>query len=512
MTLEATIATLPNRYAGPGGAIAVLRDGEVLARHTWGWADIERRIAFTPQTLFRMCSITKQFTCSLLLDLFPDPSVLDDDLRQYLPELLEKSPGVLHLAHNQSGFRDYWATAMLSGAPPEGVFTDADALRLIARTRTLHFAPGTQYSYCNQNFRLLGDLVARRSGRPYEVLLRERIFDRAGMPHAFISADTSTMPGGTEGYEGSVEHGFRRAENNIHWTGDAGLGASLDDMIAWEKYFDANRDDADAITSRIARPVAFNDGTPARYGFGLARGTLHGRAILSHGGGLRGWRSFRFYAPAERVSIVVMFNHMADPNAAAADLFAALLDHPAAAVSAVADPGWAGKYIEPETGIATRIETMPGGKLRMHYGPGPETLIATAPGDFKSGGSRLYQDTDGVRLERATDNQSTRLLPVSGDPVADIAGAFRSDELAATLDIIASGGALYGAFTGDLGTGMMHNLIAYAADIWLLPCPRALDFSPPGDWTVHVRRDGDGRVIGLEIGCWLARRIAFTRV
>ena len=283
-------------------------------------------------------------------------------------------------------------------------------------------------------------------------------------------------------------------------------------MIAWEKFFDANRDDADAITSRIARPVTFNDGTPARYGFGLARGTLHGRAILSHGGGLRGWRSFRFYAPAERVSVVVMFNHMADANAAAADLFAAVLGIPAPAAPEVADPGWAGKYIEPETGIATRIETIPGGKLRMHYGPGPETLTATAPGDFKSGGSRLCKDTEGVRLERATDNQSTRLLPVSGDPVADIAGAFRSDELAATLEIIASGGALYGAFTGALGTGMMHNLLPYATDIWLLPCPRALDFSPPGDWTVHVKRDGAGRATGLEIGCWLARRIAFTRV
>ena len=71
--LETTLAKLPRTYAGPGGAAAVLRDGEILARHAWGWANAERRTPFTPATLFRMCSITKQFTCAALLDAFPDP-------------------------------------------------------------------------------------------------------------------------------------------------------------------------------------------------------------------------------------------------------------------------------------------------------------------------------------------------------------------------------------------------------------------------------------------------------
>ncbi len=79
--LDRALAALPRAYPGPGGAVAVLRDGEVLARHAWGWADAEQRIAFTPGTLFRICSITKQFTCALVLGAFPDPSVLDEDVR-----------------------------------------------------------------------------------------------------------------------------------------------------------------------------------------------------------------------------------------------------------------------------------------------------------------------------------------------------------------------------------------------------------------------------------------------
>ena len=120
--LEAVIKDLPKAFAGPGGAVAVLKDGEVLARHAWGWANVERRSPFTPSTLFRICSITKQFTCALLLDAFPDPTVLDGDVRARLPKLAGPAPGALHLAHNQSGLRDYWAVAMLHGAPAESVF------------------------------------------------------------------------------------------------------------------------------------------------------------------------------------------------------------------------------------------------------------------------------------------------------------------------------------------------------------------------------------------------------
>ena len=157
--LGTALAALPHLYPGPGGAAAILRDGEVLERHAWGWANAERRIPFTPRTLFRMCSITKQFTCGLVLDEFPDPGALDQDVRARLPGLEGEAPGALHLCHNQSGLRDYWAVAMLHGSPVEAPFGDAEADGVIARTRTLQFKPGTSYSYCNQNFRLLSSIL-----------------------------------------------------------------------------------------------------------------------------------------------------------------------------------------------------------------------------------------------------------------------------------------------------------------------------------------------------------------
>jgi D-aminopeptidase len=508
--LDRAVAALPGRYVGPGGAVAVVRNGEVLVRHAWGWADAARRLAFTPATPFLVCSITKQFTCGLLLDRCPDPEAIAPYLRSRLPDLEGPMPSALHLAHNQSGLRDYWALAMLCGAAAEGTFDGADASRLIARARTLQFAPGTRYSYCNQNFRLLGDAVVEREGRPLGELLRRHVLDRAGMPTAQLAADTAAVPGGTVGYEGTAAEGFRPAVNRIHWTGDAGLAASLDDMIAWEKHIDATREDAASLYQRQSAPVAFADGSEAFYGFGLARMTLLGRKATGHGGGLRGWRSFRCYLPGDRVSVVVLFNHMADPRPAALEVLAAALGETVPAPMPAPAPAWAGRYIDPETGIAARIEPTDDGRLRLTYTSGPELLAARPDGSFAGGGVELHPAAAGPRMVRTVDHIDTVLRPATGEAPRDVAGRYRCRELDAGLTLVESGGLLYGACDGDLGQGEMVPLVPYAADTWLLPCPRALDFSPPGDWTLRVERDGGG-VSGLTVGCWLARGLRYAR-
>jgi len=511
--IERCVEALPFAYAGPGGALAVLRAGEVLVRHAWGWANAERRIAFTPRTLFRMCSITKQFTCGLALDAFADPSVLDGDVRARLKGLEETPPCALHLCHNQSGLRDYWAVAMLHGAPAESAFGEIEAARVIAGERTLQFAPGTRYSYVNQNFRILSDILQERAGKSFAELLRERIFAKVGMESALLVADTRAMPDGTEGYEGTQAGGFRAAENRVLWTGDAGLGASLEDMIAWERQIDATRDDAGGLYRRLSAPVSFGDGRTAAYGFGLGRAAELGRAVTGHGGALRGWRSHRMYVPAERVSVVVMFNHLSDAHEAAVDVLAAVLGEerrkPAAGVPT---PEWLGVYSEPETGLAVRIDAAESGRVRLRYGHVPERLDLQADGTATCATARLRLTDGGLWMDRPNENQSSRLVPCEGTAARDVAGRYRCEELDAELSVADAGGVLYGGFSGFLGQGRMEMLEAVGPDVWALPCPRALDHTPPGDWTLSFRRDEGGRVVGAAVGCWLARRLPYARI
>jgi D-aminopeptidase len=511
--LNRLLQTLPKTYQGPGGAIAILQRGEILARHAWGFANMERRIPFTPATLHRMCSITKQFTCATMLATFPDPTILDPDVQARLPTLQQPAPTALQLAHNQSGLRDYWAVAMLHGAPPESDFGDTEAALLIGATRTLHFQPGTRYSYVNQNFRLLSDIIQHRTGRPFAELLRKHVFNPAGMPTAILAADTRAMPDGTEGYEGNQATGFRPAINRILWTGDAGLGASLDDMIAWERHIDATRDDPAALYPRLSAPITFADNTPATYGFGLSRRPELGHPATSHGGALRGWRSHRMYLPNERISVVVLFNHMADAHGAAIDALAALLDadRPPPTLSPN-PPLYLGAYIEPETGLSVRLAHSEG-RLRLKYGTYWEPLDINDDGTAGTQGTRLRPGEDGLWMDIPQDHQSTRLQPLDPTPGAlDVAGRYRCEELGAELTIANAGGVLHAAFSGFLGRGRMEILDPIGKDVWALPCPRALDHTPPGDWTLAIKRDPTGTPTHLQLGCWLARNLTYTRL
>jgi D-aminopeptidase len=510
--LDRVIAGLARAYPGPGGAVAVLKDGEVLARHAWGYANAERRIAFTPKTLFRMCSLTKQFSCALVLDAFANVSELDAEVAARLPNLQQPAPAALHLCHNQSGLRDYWAVAMLQGSPAEAFFGDGEAARIIGETRTLQFTPGTRFSYVNQNFRILSDILEDRTGRSFAELLRTRLFDRVGMGSAFLAADTRAMPDGTEGYEPMAMGGFRAAENRILWTGDAGLGASLDDMIAWERWIDASRGDPESLYGRMSAPVTFNDGAPAGYGFGLGRGKLLGRDSIGHGGALRGWRSHRVYLPAERISVVVMFNHLSHAHEAATDLLAAMLDEarPTPPTDRPA-PAWLGAYVEPETSLSVRIEAGPPGQVQLRYGHGPVLLDLNEDGSAGEG-PQIHRGEGGLWLTLSGDNQSSLLSSRPGGASLDVTGRYHCAELDAHLTVVDSGGVLYGGFSGFLGLGRMELLDPIGPDLWALPCPRALDHTPPGDWTLAFRRDAKGRADSVTVGCWLARGLVYARV
>jgi D-aminopeptidase len=115
-------------------------------------------------------------------------------------------------------------------------------------------------------------------------------------------------------------------------------------------------------------------------------------------------------------------------------------------------------------------------------------------------------------MDRPQENRSVRLLPADGAPEPDIAGRYRCDELDAELTVADAGGVLYGGFSGFLGQGRMELLEPVGRDLWALPCPRALDHTPPGDWTLRVRRDHAGQPAGLDVGCWLARRLPYARI
>jgi len=511
--LERAVADLPKRYPGPGGAVAVVKDGATVLAHGWGYANLETRAPYTTATLAPICSITKQFTCATMLSVAPDPSVLDGAAAAQLPRLQGEKPSTRDLANNQSGLRDYWALTVLVGAMPEGDFRPADSARLLALTRSLHFRPGTHYSYSNGNFRILANAVAETTGADFGTLLTERVSGPAGMETASFVAETSAFPGGASGYEGTLATGWRPGINRLYWSGDAGLCASIDDLAAWERFIDQTRDDPDGLYNRLSQPVTFRDGSAAPYGLGLVRENRWGRAMTGHGGAIRGWRLQRFHVASERLSVAIAFNHESDSHGAAVHLLAAALgesDAPAPSNAALA-AGFAGSWLDGDTGLLLDVAVAADGTLAASYAGHPEILSIGDDGVARGEDMRLERVAGGLAVARTRDGiRATASRPgVSGS--ADVAGRYRSEELEAEMEIVDAGGSLFAGFRGFLGVGPMMPLEPAGDDLWRLVCMRSLDAPAPGDWTVRIARGGDGRIIGLEIGCWLARRVPFVR-
>ncbi len=514
--LERALDLLPDQYRGPAGVAGVVHRGRVIARRAWGYADTAARVPMTSARRMPICSISKQMTCALLLDLFPDPEVLAPRLPELLPRFRGPLPTIAQLCHNQSGLRDYWALTVLHGAAPEGRFTAADGVALLAQAQDGQFPPGAHFSYSNGNFRLLAELICRATGRDFGDLLDERIFRPAGMPTACLAPDMATRLDGVIGYEGNDEVGFVPAESALTWFGDSGVSASLEDMLAWEQHIDATRDDPQGLYNRISALVSFADGTVASYGYGLRRYHHAGRAVTAHGGGVRGFCSYRLHLASERLSVVVLFNHEASAMRAAEGLMTAALgtaEH-ASPPLAAAGEGWNGLWFDHGRDLFLRTRAVPGG-VRLHYAVSPVVLRISGENCAEAPDLALRREGDFLLMERRAENltlRATRLEPLIWADAAEISGRYHSDALGAALEIEARDGAASIGFEGMLGAGPMERMYPLAQDLWAVTSRRAMDAAPPGEWTLRVRRDAAGRVEGLTLGCWLARGITYRRL
>ncbi len=510
--LEGALDALPKHFPGPGGVAGVMKDGRIIAARAWGYADLDRGQAMTRATRLPICSISKQFTCQVLLATLGDPARLDGKVAAFLPEFTGPLPTVRQLCDNQSGLRDYWALTVLHGGKAEQEFRREDALPLVARMKTGHFPPGTAYSYCNCNYRILSEMIETETGTALEDLYRRHIWDPAGMKTAVLTSDTRHPEDGVVGYEGNDAAGYFPAENGVFWIGDAGISASLDDMLAYEGWIDATRDDETGLYRRASVPPAYADGTPATYGYGIAHHRIAGLDFTGHAGALRGFRAQRLNARAARLSVVVIFNHEGNVYGAAQSLINAALGAETPEPAAIPD-GWDGQWLA-EDGLVVRLVAGRRGISLFYNGWGPDALDLAADGSLASPTVMLRRDGAGLVMQRKGDNTVQALTPlpvIDAADAAEIAGHYTSAELGAGLKIEARDGAAFVRFSGLLGSGRPERMAPVGRDVWTVATRRSMDAPAPGDWTAVVRRNAAGSVTGLTLGCWLARGVDYIR-
>ena len=189
---------------GPGCSVGVIRDGRPIHAAGYGSANLEYGIQNGPGTIYRIASVSKQFTAGAIALLALRGEVdLDAPVQRYVPEFPDyrEPPAVRHLVHHTSGLRDYLGLFSLAGNRSEDLITDQDILDAITRQRELNFPPGSEYLYSNSGYVLLGEIVARVTGQTLREFAKAEFFDPLGMPHTHFHDDhNEIVPNRATGY------------------------------------------------------------------------------------------------------------------------------------------------------------------------------------------------------------------------------------------------------------------------------------------------------------------------
>jgi CubicO group peptidase (beta-lactamase class C family) len=299
-----------NAPDNPGASVVVIRDGQAVLSRAYGLAELEKRTPATPETHYRLASLTKQFTATAIMLLAEQGKLrYDDRVVDVLPGFpaFLREVRIRHLLNHTSGVWDY--EEFVPSTHPVQV-KDRDVLALISRTDRMYFPPGTAVRYSNSAYALLALIVEQVSGMTFAQFLHERVFTPAGMSSTVAhEAGISTVPHRAYGYVAG-QGGFspRDQSPTSAVLGDGGVYSSVAQLLAWDRALDSNALVREGSRRLAWTPATLPDGTSTQYGFGWFVDEDEGRVRLTHHGETSGFTNAIVKYPAQRLTVIVLTN------------------------------------------------------------------------------------------------------------------------------------------------------------------------------------------------------------
>jgi len=412
--------------ATPGFSIAVVKDGEIVFKGGYGLANLDHAIPNTPDTVYRIASVSKHITATCMLFLEDEGLLtLDSDIRTWLTELPDygETITIRHLLHHTSGLRDYTSLMPLLGIDGESTFPIEETIALLARQKHLNSKPGERFSYNNSGYFLCSVICERASGKTLRQYADDKIFQPLNMASSHFHDDhREVTPRRATGYRPAKGSGYEMNETGLDQVGDGGVFTSVEEMAIWTTAL-LNDKIGQSTLQRLLSTFTLNDGETIRYRLGLVEHDWRGQRVLEHGGAWVGFRSFLMMFPEQDLSLIFFSNcSNYNPRRIVRDIAARVaegLEEPtestprrsrqeagegtpapaSAPIGEWAPEEWVGEYYSPELDRTWRL-LLKGENLFVAATKGEEFHLTMKKKDVLSGPwwlvLRLHHNADGV--------------------------------------------------------------------------------------------------------------------
>ena len=450
--------------AGPGAAVIVTDEGRVVYEAGQGLADVQARTPITPHTVFRIGSITKQFSAAIMLQLVAEGKVsLDDRLSKFLPDF--PKPGadatIAQLLNHTVGVQSY--TDIPGWMDEKHTARAYSTGEMIAQFKDMPSPskPGEKWAYNNSGYVLVGAVIEKVTGKPWYQNVEERIARPLGLTtirYGVLEDQTRDMAKGYTESEGKVADAQKIHMSVPHAAG--ALLGSVEDLAKWNAALRHGKVVPAELYARMNTPTKLPDGTTENYGFGMGIREVRSHPALGHSGGIFGFSTDSIYLPKEDVFVAVFANSdspATSPGMIVQQLAALAVDDPFPTFQKVALDA---KAVEPWVGLYKVKD----GERRVFLKDGKLITQRTGGGEleaFAAGNGKYFYPNSLTWFELKRDAAGTPVVAMyqQGSPTAEEtprAGPIPAELAVADVprDTLQSYAGLYDTPAGKLTVGL----------------------------------------------------------
>ncbi len=295
-----------------GCAALVAKNGQIIYQKAFGMANLELNVPMQPDMVFRIGSITKQFTAVAILQLMEQGKLsLQDDITKFIPDYPTQAYTITieHLLTHTSGIKSYTSITDYI----KNVRTDMKPEELIAqfKNQPMEFAPGTKWNYNNSGFFLLGYIIEKITGKTYAEYIQENFFTPLGMTSSCYGSDTKIIKNRAYGYQPG-DDGVRNSDYcSMTQPYSAGsIMSTVGDLFKWHQAVHSYKLVKKETIDKAFTEYKLANGDGTGYGYGWFLSQLQGSPTIEHGGGIFGYLTSSIYLPEEDVFVALFSNNV----------------------------------------------------------------------------------------------------------------------------------------------------------------------------------------------------------